>query len=165
MNALLRLGEDLFPGQDRDMVCVCGRAAAAGGTSSLVCGALWHTVVAGHKMMVDAWRRVFARAGILQPATGEAAATETPCRGPSQPAGSHTRDSKGACATLATSDFSTGLALAVPSTPSGTQARPPPPPIRLRPHDLRLPPPLHFCRPTLIAGLANGVLPRRRSPR
>ena len=62
-NALLRLGEHLFPGQDQDMACMCGRAAA-GGTHALVCGALWHTVVARHNMMVDAWRRVFARAGI-----------------------------------------------------------------------------------------------------
>ena len=57
--ALLRLGEDLIPGQDRDMACVCGRAAATGGTHALVCGALWHMVVARHNMMVDAWRRVF----------------------------------------------------------------------------------------------------------
>ena len=44
-NALLCLGEDLCPGKDRDMACVCGRAMAAGGTHALVCSALWHTVV------------------------------------------------------------------------------------------------------------------------
>ena len=67
MNALLRLGEDLFPGQDRYMTCVCGRATAAGGTHALLCGALWHTAVTRHNMMhmVDAWRRIVARAGIF----------------------------------------------------------------------------------------------------
>lgn len=37
----------------------------AGGTTALVCGALRHTVVASHNMMVDAcsWRRGFAQAG------------------------------------------------------------------------------------------------------
>ena len=67
-NALLRLGEDLFPGQDRDIACVCGCAAAAVGTHALVCahacGPLWHTIVARLNMMVDAWQGVFARAGI-----------------------------------------------------------------------------------------------------
>ena len=63
-NALLRLGEDLFPCQDQGMTCVCGRAATAGGTHALVCGALWHTAVAHHNIMVDAWCRVFGRAGI-----------------------------------------------------------------------------------------------------
>ena len=63
-NALLRVGEDLFPGQDRDVACVRGRAMAAGGTHALVGGALWHTVVARHNMIADAWHRVFARAGI-----------------------------------------------------------------------------------------------------
>ena len=46
------------------MECMCGRATAAWDTHAMVCGALWHTVVARHNMKVDAWRRVFARAGI-----------------------------------------------------------------------------------------------------
>ena len=60
----METGEGPFSGQDRDMACVCGRAVSAGGTHALVCGALWHTVEARHNMMVDAWRRVFARAGV-----------------------------------------------------------------------------------------------------
>ena len=45
-NALLRIGEDLVPDQDRDIACACGLAMAGSGrrTHALVCGALWHTV-------------------------------------------------------------------------------------------------------------------------
>ena len=49
-NALLHLGEDLFPRQDQDMACVCGRAMAATDTHALVCDAVWHTLVARHNM-------------------------------------------------------------------------------------------------------------------
>ena len=49
---------------DRDMVCVCGRAAAAGVTHALVCVALWHIVVACQSMMMDTLQRVFARADL-----------------------------------------------------------------------------------------------------
>ena len=162
-NALLRLGEDLFPGQDQDMACVCGRAAAAGGTHALVWGALWHTVVARHNMMVDAWRRVFARAGISS--SLEPHVTQLPQRLraaglpvlPSTPTSSQPRDGRPTCATLTTSELPTSLALAVPSTPYGTQASPsapsatappPPPSMCLQPQDLCLrgvPPPLRLC--------------------
>ena len=37
---------------------------AAGGTHSLICGALWHTVVARHNAMTEAWLRIAARGGI-----------------------------------------------------------------------------------------------------
>ena len=129
-NALLRLGEDLFPGQDQDMACVCGRATAAGGTHARVCGALWHTVVARHNMMVDAWRRFFARAGIstsLEPHMKQLPqrlrAADLPVL-PSRPTSSHPRDGKTTCATLTTSELPTSPALAMPSTPYGAQASP-----------------------------------------
>ena len=51
ISARLRLGEDLFAGQDGDDACVCGRSMAAGGTHSLICGALWHTAVGRHNRM------------------------------------------------------------------------------------------------------------------
>ena len=89
------------------MACVCGRAMAAGATHALICGALWHTVVARHNMMLDAWRscRLFARAGISSsldphvkqlPHTLRAAGVPV-C--PSRSTGSHPRDSNAACAT------------------------------------------------------------------
>ena len=37
---------------------------AAGGTRSLMCGALWHTVVAPHNALTEAWLRIAARGGI-----------------------------------------------------------------------------------------------------
>ena len=40
ISARLRLGEDLFAGQDGDDACVCGRSMAASGTHSLICGAV-----------------------------------------------------------------------------------------------------------------------------
>ena len=129
-NALLRLSEDLFPGQDQNMACVCGRAAAAGGTHALLCGSPWHTVVARHNRMVDAGHRVFARTGIsssLEPNVKQLPQTlraaGLPAL-PSRPTGSHPRDSKSTCATLTASDIPTNPALAVPSTPYGTQASP-----------------------------------------
>ena len=129
-NALLRLGEDLFPGQDQDLACVCGRAAAAAGTHALVCGALWHTVVARHNIMVDAWRRVFTRAGVsssLEPHVKQLPqrrrAAGLPVR-PSRPTSPHPRDGKLTCATLTTSELPANPAVAVPSTPSGTRASP-----------------------------------------
>ena len=59
MNALLCLGVHLFPGQDRDMACVCRRALAAGGIHALVCHALWHRAVARHNQgskALEPWR-------------------------------------------------------------------------------------------------------------
>ena len=64
ISAHLRLGEDLFAGQDGDDACVCGRSMAAGGTHSLICGALWHTVVACHNILKEAWLRIAACGGI-----------------------------------------------------------------------------------------------------
>ena len=102
------------------MACMCGRVAAAWGTHSLVCCAVWHTVVACHNMMLDAWRRVFARAGIsssLEPHVKQLPqrlhAAGLPAL-PSRPTGLHPRDSKAACAALTTSAVSTSPALAVP---------------------------------------------------
>ena len=63
-SARLRLGEDLCAGQDEDDACVCGRFMAAGGTHSFICGALWHTVVACHNALTEAWLRIAARGGI-----------------------------------------------------------------------------------------------------
>ena len=37
---------------------------AAGGPHSLLCGALWHTVVARHDALTEAWLRIAARGGI-----------------------------------------------------------------------------------------------------
>ena len=48
VNARLRLGEILLASQDGDAACVCGRLMPAGGTHSLICGALWRIVVARH---------------------------------------------------------------------------------------------------------------------
>ena len=95
------------------MACVCGRAAAAGGTHALVSGALWHTVVARHNIMVDAWRRVFARAGISS--SMETRVKQLPQRLraaglpvlPSRPTGSHPCDGKTTCATLTASELPT----------------------------------------------------------
>ena len=94
-----------------------------------MCGALCNTVVACHSMMVDAWRRVFARAGIssgLEPHVKQLPqrlrAAGLPVL-PSRPTSSHPRDGKTSCATLAASDLPTSPALAVPSTPYG-QASP-----------------------------------------
>ena len=64
ISARLRLGEDLFAGQDGDEACVCGSSMAGGGTHSLICGALWHTVVARHNALTKAWLRIAARGGI-----------------------------------------------------------------------------------------------------
>ena len=64
ISAHLRLGEDLFAGQDGDIACVCGRSMSAGGTRSLICGALWHTVLARHIALTEAWLRIAARDGI-----------------------------------------------------------------------------------------------------
>lgn len=53
-NALLRLGEDLFPDQDREMTGVCVHAMTAGSNAALVCDAQWHTVVARYNTLVHA---------------------------------------------------------------------------------------------------------------
>ena len=53
ISARIRLGEDLFGGQDGD----------AGGINSPVCGALWHAVVARHNALTEAWLRIAARGG------------------------------------------------------------------------------------------------------
>ena len=37
---------------------------AAGGTHSLICGALWHTVLAHHNALTEAWLRIAAGGGI-----------------------------------------------------------------------------------------------------
>ena len=156
-NALLRVGEDLFPGQDRDLACVSGHTAASG-AHALVCGALWHTV-ARHNMMVDVWRRVFARAGIsssLEPHVKQLPqrlhAAGLPAL-PSRPTGSHPHDSKTVCATLTTSALSTSPALAVPSTPYGTQASHPATPSATAPPaaPLNAPPTARPMHPTPIA--------------
>ena len=57
----LRLGEDLFACQDGDVACVCGRSMEAGGTHSLTCVALWHTVVARHNALTETWLCIAAR--------------------------------------------------------------------------------------------------------
>ena len=64
ISARLRLGEDLFSGQDGDDSCVCGRSMAAGGIHSLICGTLRHNVVARHNALTEAWLRIAARGGI-----------------------------------------------------------------------------------------------------
>ena len=64
ISARLRLGEDLFAGQDGDDACVCGRSMAAGGTHSLICGELWHTVVSHRNELTEAWFRFATRGGI-----------------------------------------------------------------------------------------------------
>ena len=64
VNARLRLGETLLAGQDGGTACVCGRLMPAGGTHSLICGALWRTVVARHNGKVQAWCRAFSRCGV-----------------------------------------------------------------------------------------------------
>ena len=109
------------PGSRHD--CVCGRAAAAGGTHALVCGALWHTVAASHNMMVDAWRRGFTQTDISY--TVEPHVKQLPQRFraaglsvlPARLMGSHPSESKAACATLTTSELSTSPALAVQLPP------------------------------------------------
>ena len=109
ISARVRLGEDLFAGQDGDDSCVCGRSMAAGVTHSLICGALWHTVVARHNALTEAWLRIAARGGIA--ATREPHVQQLPQR-----------------------PHATGLpalptpASAVPSTLHGTQAPHPPVP-------------------------------------
>ena len=62
-SARLCLGEDLIAGQDGDDACVCGSAMAGGRTHSLICGALWHTVVARHNAFTEAWLRIAALRG------------------------------------------------------------------------------------------------------
>ena len=173
------------------MACVCGSAAVAGGTHALVYGALWHTVVARHNVMVDAWRRVFSRAGIsssLEPHVKQLPqllrAVGLPVL-PSRPTGSHHRDGTTMCATLTTSELPASPALAVPSTFYGTQASPsatPPataPPPRLPPQcasDLKTCTsevshphyaPVHTTRVAVLADglLAPGCSPRRRRRR
>ena len=169
-NALIRLDDDLFPGQGQDMACVCGRAATVGGTHALVCGALWHTVVARHNMMVDAWRRLFPRAGIsssLEPHVRQLPqrlrAAGLPVL-PSRPTSSHPRDGKTSCATLAASDLPTSPALAVPSAPYGTQASASAPPSAAAPPagPVDVPPtarPLHLRCPTPTAPLPTRPMP------
>ena len=78
IRARLRLGEDLFAGQDGHDACVCGQSMAAGGTHSLICGALWHTVVARHNALTEAWLRIGARRGAA--ATREPHVKERPPR-------------------------------------------------------------------------------------
>ena len=43
---------------------MCLRAIDASGMHSLLCGALWRTVVARHNGMAQAWCRAFSRCGI-----------------------------------------------------------------------------------------------------
>ena len=64
VNARLRLGEILLAGQDGDAACVCGRVMPAGGTHSLICGALWRTVVAPRNGMAQAACRALSRFGV-----------------------------------------------------------------------------------------------------
>ena len=68
VSARLRLGENLFAGQDGDDACVFDRFVAAGGTHSLICSALRHTVVSRHNVLTEAWLRIAARGG-MQPHT------------------------------------------------------------------------------------------------
>lgn len=60
-NALLRLGDDMFPGKDRAMAWVCGCIMAAGGSHPKICGTLWQTFLARHNRMVDALPTLFAQ--------------------------------------------------------------------------------------------------------
>ena len=64
VNARLRLGEILLAGQDGDAACVCGRLIPSGATHSLICGALWRTVVARHNGMAQAWCRAFSQCSV-----------------------------------------------------------------------------------------------------
>ena len=64
IRARLRLREYLFSGQDVDAGCICGRSTTASGSHSLICGALWHTDMAPHTAMTDAWLRSTTRGGI-----------------------------------------------------------------------------------------------------
>ena len=64
ISARLLLGDDLFAGQDGDDACVLGRSMAAGGTHSLICGALGHTVVTRHNGLTEAWLLIAVHSGI-----------------------------------------------------------------------------------------------------
>ena len=66
ISAHLRLREDLCAGQDADDACVCGRSMAAGGTHSLMCSALWHTVLDRHNALTEAWLRTKRVAGVMR---------------------------------------------------------------------------------------------------
>ena len=90
--------------------------------------------------MVDAWRRVFARAGISSSLEPHVKQLPQRLRAagllllPSRPTSSHPRDGNTSCATLTASDLPTSPALAVPSTPYGTQASPCAAPSATAPH-------------------------------
>ena len=134
ISARPRLGVDLFAGQDGDDACVCGRSMAASGTHSLICGALWHTVVARHNALTEAWLYIAARGGTA--ATREPhvkqlpqrphamGLTALPTRPPPTPsAGGHM---PARASPAAPGNPHPTPASAVPSTPHGTQALHPP---------------------------------------
>ena len=130
ISARLRLGEDLFAGQDGDDACVCGRSMAARGTHSLICGALWHTVLACHNVLTEAWLRIADRGGIA--ATREPHVKQLPQRRrakglPALPTRPLPAPSAGGYMPARASPAAPGIphptpASAVPSTLHGTQA-------------------------------------------
>jgi len=138
ISARLRLGEDLVAGLDGDLACVCGRSMAATGTHSLICSALWHTVVARHDNMAEACLRTARRGSIA--ATREPHVNKLPQRLraaglPVLPARPQTAPSgSGQLPTCTTSPAPSGPsptpASALPSTLHVTQvpSAPPPPP-------------------------------------
>ena len=136
ISARLRLGEDLFAGQDGDDACVCGRCMAASGTHSLICGALWHTVVARHNALTEAWLRLAACGGIA--ATRDPHVKQLPQRPhtmglPALPTRPQPALSAGGHMPARASPIAPGIphptpASAVPSTLHGTQAPHPPVP-------------------------------------
>ena len=70
--------------------CVCGRSMAAGGTHSLVCGVVWHTVVARHNALTEVRLGVAAHGGIAATRRLHVqqlqSSTAAPCKGcPSRP--------------------------------------------------------------------------------
>ena len=90
-----------------EMWLACAAALRQQGViHALVCGALWHTVVARHNMMVDAWRGTFSGAGISSSQAPHVKQLPQRLRAaslrelPSEPSGSHPRDSKTTWAAL-----------------------------------------------------------------
>ena len=63
-DAQLHLGEVIMAGQDGDAARVCGRLMPAGGTHSLICGALWRMAVDRHDGIAQARCRAFSRCGV-----------------------------------------------------------------------------------------------------
>ena len=110
--------------------------------------------------MVDAWRRVFSRAGISSSLEPHVKQLPQRLRAgglpvlPSRPASSHPRDGKTTCATLTASELPTSPALAVASTPYGTQASPSAAPSATAP----------FAGPVNVPPTARPLPPRCPNP-